>query len=133
MPDWALCDGLGTRADASSDHCCYIEGQPCPYLQVNGPTGRRFACALRAELGDWALVHQDPRYLADVKPHWVERGVTDCGPWMGCNKATFDAAIARGSITEAEFTQYAQCCFRRVWCATPQKASQAVRAINRTL
>lgn len=130
MPDWALCDGDGT---VDGDHCCYVRGQPCLYLEIDGPSGRHFACGLRRELGDWALVHTDPRYLANVKPAWDEAGVVDCGPWIGCNREQFAVILARGSITEAEFEQFAQCCFRRVWCSTPQRISQAVNAINRSL
>jgi len=38
------------------------------------------------ELGDWALVHADPRYVATVRPVWDEHGVVDCGDWTGPNR-----------------------------------------------
>lgn len=76
-----VCDGQG---DSDGDHCCWVEGEPCQHLVVDGPTGRRFACGLRTELGSWALVHADPRYLAHPKPEWVRLGtVGDCGEWEG--------------------------------------------------
>ena len=129
MPDWALCDGGG---DADGDHCCYIHGQPCPHLQVDGPSGRRYACGLMVELGSWSAVHADARYLADVKPAWTAAGVVDCGPWIGANRETYVEILARGSITAEEFNAVKQCCFARRY-STSQQVNQAVRAINRTI
>ena len=54
------CSGNG------NDHCCYIKGKPCRFLITNytDETGhfRKWACGLRAELGDWDTVLVDPRY-----------------------------------------------------------------------
>jgi len=65
------CDGNGN----SREHCCWIrtpsganEGEynTCPHLIRNwrDETGRRrkWACGLRAELGNWDDVLADPRY-----------------------------------------------------------------------
>lgn len=133
MPsDWGFCDGEG---DENGDHCCYVNGDNCPHLQINGPSGRTYACALFVELQDWDLVHNDPRYLADVKPHWDATGTADCGVFFGCNRETWVQIIGRTEITEQEFEQYAQCCYRRNWTvaggASPNRQRQAVRAINR--
>lgn len=77
-----------------ADHCCYVEGEPCPHLLVDVVPGRRWACGLLVELGTWERVHADPRYLAVPAPVWRARGVPDCGDFRGS---------ADGSIL--------QCCF----------------------
>lgn len=87
----AACDGSG---DADGAHCCFVEGADCLHLVIGGPTGRRFACGLRTELGSWELVHADPRYLAHPKPVWERIGMPDCGDWTGNSNG-------------------AQCCFAR--------------------
>jgi hypothetical protein len=61
--------------------CCYLAGVRCLYLEEHTVEGRRWACGLRRELGDWAAVHADPRYLAVVRPRWDEVGIVDCGDW----------------------------------------------------
>jgi hypothetical protein len=53
---------------------------PCSFLREN-EGGRRWACALMLEHGDWALVHADQRYLDTVRPYWEQRGTVDCGDW----------------------------------------------------
>ena len=68
------CFGNGT------DHCCYIKGKECPLLIRNytDETGhfRKWACGLRAELGNWDDVLADPRYPAGS---WA-KGV-NCRDW----------------------------------------------------
>ena len=96
-----VCDGNG---DSNGDHCCTIGGKDCPHLVVDGPTGRRFACGLFTELGDWELVHTDPRYLADVR----QEGTADCGDWWGPSRET---TVALAGV-ETSHVQ-AQCCFAR--------------------
>ena len=47
-------------------HCCWVNGKVCPYfdpVRVLDSAG----CKLRSELGSWAAVHEDSRYLRDVK------------------------------------------------------------------
>lgn len=126
MPEWSLCDGGG---NAAGDHCCYVGGAPCPHLQVDGASGRRFACGLFVELGNWAAVHADARYAADVKPHWDQSGVVGCGPWFGCNRETFVTLRAnRATPTVHDVIDNTQCCFRRrVLAATTNAQRNAVR------
>lgn len=73
------CNGNG------SDHCCWVNGKPCPLLIENhvDETGylRRWACSLRAELGNWVAVITDPRY-APIKKHFSQFGY-DCSSWPG--------------------------------------------------
>lgn len=61
-------------------HCCYIKAKECPllikdYTDEDGHF-RKFACSLRAELGDWDRVLADPRYPTGS---WAE-GV-NCRDW----------------------------------------------------
>lgn len=130
MDDLGLCDGGG---DAEGEHCCWVAGEACPHLVVDGPTGRRFACNLFTELGDWDLVHADDRYLANPKPTWTRLGVQDCGRWIGLSAETMVAIKGRGSITTEEFASGAQCCFERIWCVSEAKCNQAVVSINSDL
>ena len=79
------CDGFG------EDHCCYVEGKPCPFLEFGTMPGRGYVCGLKRELGTWERVHQDPRYSTIVQPVWRRRGVPDCGdftprPGQCCRK-----------------------------------------------
>lgn len=64
-----------------NDHCCYTKGKPCRFLIRNyvDETGyfRKWACSLRAELGDWDKVIADPRYLEHTS--WVEG--LNCRDW----------------------------------------------------
>lgn len=56
-------------------NCCWVGGRPCQWLDGD-------ECRLRRELGSWDAVHSDPRYLADPKPTWEERGIADCGDFI---------------------------------------------------
>jgi hypothetical protein len=69
----------------TKDHCCYVNGVRCPFLEENTVEGRRWACGLRRKLGSWEKVHQDKGYLTLVKPHWENaHGIMEnynCGDW----------------------------------------------------
>jgi len=73
------CHGLG------ADHCCYVDGAPCRFLEEGTVPGRRWACGLRRELGSWERVHADPRYRAHVQPMWdrLGDGSGSCGGYPG--------------------------------------------------
>lgn len=71
----AVCTG---RGDATGGHCCWVAGQVCEFL-VENHEGRRYACGLMVELGDWNLVHADPRY-APIAEVMVDEGL--CGTWQ---------------------------------------------------
>lgn len=47
----------------NDDHCCYVNGKPCPFLEENTEPGFRWTCGLRRELGSWDAVIADPRYV----------------------------------------------------------------------
>jgi hypothetical protein len=53
----------------TAEHCCSFWGVICPYVEENTVPGRRWACGLLRELGTWAQVERDPRYIRDVQPH----------------------------------------------------------------
>lgn len=91
----SICHGNG------ADHCCYVNGAVCPFLEVDTVPGRKWACGLLRELGDWDKVHNDPRYLEHVRPVWYAAGVDDCGDFMGARSA----GRYRGDITP-------QCCYK---------------------
>ena len=62
------------------DHCCYINGGVCQFLEEDTVPGRRWVCGLYRELGDWAAVHSDPRYQAAPIADWFTR----THPGYGC-------------------------------------------------
>jgi len=76
-----------------NDHCCWIKGKECKfiirnYTDENGHF-RKWACSLRAELGDWDKVLADPRWKAEVEGSWVSG--LNCRDWPdgeGPNKGT---------------------------------------------
>jgi hypothetical protein len=77
------------------DHCCYIKAEECRYLirDYTDEDGhfRKWACGLRAELGDWDKVLTDPRYKKNIEGSWAP-GI-NCRDWPdmwpegkpGCN------------------------------------------------
>lgn len=70
------CEGKG------DDHCCYIKGEPCHYLEENTVPGRRWACGLKRIYGDWDLVLDSLEYKTDVAPNWARMGEDyNCRDW----------------------------------------------------
>lgn len=69
------------------DHCCYLDGKPCAFVEENTQPGFRWSCGLRRELGSWDAVLSDPRYVAEVLPKHVARSerlgipLSNCGDW----------------------------------------------------
>ena len=64
-------------------HCCWVKGKECRFLirDYTDETGhfRKWACGLRAELGDWDAVLNDPRWIGSVKGSW-KAGI-NCRDW----------------------------------------------------
>lgn len=73
------CIGRGTL---DGDHCCYVMGVRCRYLEENTIPGRRFVCGLRRVLGSWEAVHADPGYQEHVQSAWDKVGISSCGEWQ---------------------------------------------------
>lgn len=64
----------------TEDHCCYIAGEACPYLEENTLPDRKWVCGLMRKLGDWDLVIASPEYQQDVAPHFDPLGI-NCRDW----------------------------------------------------
>ena len=66
-----------------NDHCCYIRGEPCPFLifEYVDETGhfRKWACGLRAKYGNWDAVLADPEYQKVTDGAW--HGDLNCRDW----------------------------------------------------
>lgn len=69
-----FCHGNG------EDHCCWIEGKECEFLEAGTVPGRIWACMLYRELGSWGAVYADPRYLGSSVKAWLDRRF----PGYGC-------------------------------------------------
>ena len=67
------------------DHCCYVNGNACRFLEMDTVPDRKWACGLRRELGDWDLVIQDQRYLEHVAPVFGEMNCRDWPDGEGVN------------------------------------------------
>lgn len=87
-----LCHGNG------DDHCCYVDGQVCAFLRTNVVEGRRWACGLYVELGDWDAVLADSRYVTYLRPRWRQIEIDNdlpensfnCHPWgPGTNQCCY--------------------------------------------
>lgn len=73
----AGCHGLG------DEHCCWIGGVPCPFLEEGTVEGRRWVCGLLRELGSWDAVYEDERYRAADVAAWFAENYPGfgCGDW----------------------------------------------------
>lgn len=130
MPsDWNVCNGAG---DENGSHCCWVDGVQCPHLQVDGPTGRKYACGLFVKHGNWDAVHTDPAYLETPKPTWERIGMVDCGHWWGANRETAVKLKASG-VDKTTLPALAQCCFKREAMAGGRRTNNAVTAVNNLL
>jgi hypothetical protein len=79
LPDTVGCTGRGTL---DGDHCCYVDGIRCSFLERNTIPGRNYVCGLRRLLGSWEAVHTDPEYQQRVQSHWDKVGIESCGAWQ---------------------------------------------------
>lgn len=70
----------GTCHGNGDNHCCYVAGAVCDYLEENSIPGRRWTCGLLRELGSWDQVHADPRYQP-IQAEWDKVGIESCGAW----------------------------------------------------
>lgn len=63
------------------DHCCYVAGERCRFLEENTMPGRRWVCGLMRRLESWDKVHADPGYQEHVQSVWDRVGIVSCGAW----------------------------------------------------
>jgi hypothetical protein len=54
----------------AEEHCCYVAGEVCPYLEENTVSGRRWACGLLRRLGSWDAVNRSDEYRP-IGETWV--------------------------------------------------------------
>jgi len=73
---------LGRNLD---DHCCWIKGKVCQFLEKDSEPGFRWSCGLRRELGSWDAVIVDKRYMDSVEPVLKPLGYT-CRDWPNADK-----------------------------------------------
>jgi len=72
---------LGRNLD---DHCCWLNGKQCQFLEENTQEGYRWSCGLRRELGSWDAVLADKRYQETVDPEFVKRAERLGTPKINC-------------------------------------------------
>jgi hypothetical protein len=59
-----ICTGNG------KEHCCWVKGQVCRYVEEDTVEGRRWACGLLVKYGSWAAVNESAEY-APVGAAWL--------------------------------------------------------------
>lgn len=65
----------------NDDHCCYLGGEVCPFLEENTVKGRRWACGLFRKAKSWDKVYRTRGYRTKVKPKLIALQIVDCGDW----------------------------------------------------
>jgi len=65
----------------STKHCCWIAGAVCEHFNPARVEGK--FCSLMEELGDWELVHNDPRYVPQrtFLENFGKSGTSLCGDY----------------------------------------------------
>ena len=80
------------------DHCCWVAGKPCQYLEEDTVEGRRWACGLMVELGDWEKVIASDRYKKNVAPIFEPLGM-NCRDWPDGDAANSGTCVECGVNT----------------------------------
>ncbi len=83
----------------SEGHCCWVNGEVCPYLEENTVKGRRWVCGLLVKFGSWEEVYKSESYKTDVKQPLMDRLGVPCGEWPPKGEV-----CAECGITGIEFT-----------------------------
>lgn len=81
-------------ANKGDEHCCWIDGIVCPYLEENTVEGRRWSCGLyvREELETdtrrevWDKVTATSEWQTNLKTCYDRLGVASCGDWPKIGK-----------------------------------------------
>lgn len=86
------CSGNG------QDHCCWLSGVACKYLEVDTVPGRKWSCGLVNKYGSWEAAEASEEYQSDVQPFWDSwrDGTGSCSKWpdeMGEHCATCGAGV----------------------------------------
>ena len=72
---------LGRNLD---EHCCWVNGKVCKFLEENTEKGFRWTCGLLRQLGNWDAVLSDERYKESVEPYYWERAERIGVPVSSC-------------------------------------------------
>ena len=67
-----------------ANHCCWFKGVECPFVEENTVPGRRWACGLLRDLGNWNKVIRSNRYKKEVQPLYdsvPELSGMNCRDW----------------------------------------------------
>ena len=78
----AVCNGN------NKDHCCWIAGKPCAYLEEKTVKGRRWVCGLRRKYRSWDKAIASEEYQTVIEPHFGPQGV-NCKDWPDLTKGQF--------------------------------------------
>lgn len=85
-----------------SDHCCYIAGRACPFLEENTEKDYKWSCQLRRENDSWDAVIVDSRYdTGEGSPGHAFKNTpyTNCKTYQ-CKECV---DLEAGTITQEEF------------------------------
>ncbi len=84
------------------DHCCYVNGEPCKFLEQNTEAGQHWSCQLHRENGSWAAAISDPRYFEE--PDSPGEAFADT-PYVDCEQFQCKECgqLERGEITQEQF------------------------------
>lgn len=72
------CPGTGEQ------HCCWVAGEVCPFLEENTVEGRRWACGLYRKYGNWNRAINSEEYRTKVKPHFESDALKARGREINC-------------------------------------------------
>lgn len=73
------------------DHCCWIDGMVCIYLEEYTVPDRHWACGLLRKYGSWEAMYHSPEYkmIMAVAPASIGGRNYRCGDWpyfgQSCN------------------------------------------------
>ena len=65
---------------AKDEHCCWLNGVQCKYLEENTVPGRRWACGLKRRYNTWDAAINSEEYKQDIEPHFGPKGI-NCKDW----------------------------------------------------
>jgi hypothetical protein len=72
---------MGVCSGNEDDHCCYLDGNVCVYLEENTVQGRRWACGIRKKYSSWEETYKDSEYIQFILPILSKIGISNCGDW----------------------------------------------------
>ena len=94
---------FGRNISKDSNHCCWINGVECPFLERGTEKGQLYSCQLRREGGSWAAAIADRRYTETPESpgNVFAKFGYDCETFQ-CPEC---GMLERGEIGQAEFVR----------------------------